>query len=189
MFVRPGSLDDLPAMAAVFRRAAPANEGDRDLLYEHPELTVLEPPAEDDGVLIAEMTGRVVGFATARALGDDAFMVTDLFVDPDHMRSGIGRALIDAVVAAATRSGRTRIEVEANRHAVAFYRRIGFVAMQEVQLEFGTALRMVMSVPIPLRRGAPKPRVPLTLPAPRTPAQRSATAPDERPSRGTGLRG
>lgn len=114
-------------MAAVFRRAVLTNEGDRDLLSEHPELTDLEPPAEGDVVLVAEVTGRLVGFATARARGDDAYTVTDLFVDPDHMRSGVGRALIDAVVAAAIRSRRTRIEVEANRHAVAFYRRVGFV--------------------------------------------------------------
>ena len=136
-------------MAAVFRRAVLTNEGDRDLLSEHPELTVLEPPLEDDVVLVAEVTGRLVGFATARALGHDAYTVTDLFVDPDHMRSGVGRALIDAIVAVTARSGRTRIEVEANRHAVAFYGRVGFVAVQEVQLEFGTALRMVMSVPVP----------------------------------------
>ncbi len=148
MLVRPGSLDDVPAMAWVFRRAVLTNEGDRDLLSEHPELTVLEPPAEDDVVLVAEVTGRLVGFATARALDDDAFTVTDLFVDPDHMRSGIGRALIEAVVVVATRSERTRIEVEANRHSVAFYRRLGFVAIQAVQVEFGTALRMVMSVPV-----------------------------------------
>jgi len=136
-------------MAAVFRRAVLSNEGDRDLLFEHPELTVLEPPAEDDVVLVAEVTARLVGFATARALGDDTFTVTDLFVDPDHMRSGFGRALMDAVVAAARRSGRTRIVVDANRHAVPFYGHLGFMVIQEVQLEFGTALRMVLSVPLP----------------------------------------
>ena len=91
----------------------------------------------------------LVGFATARALDDDAFEVTDLFVDPDHMRSGVGRALINEVVATATEWGRNRIEVEANRHAVAFYDRVGFVAVEEVQLEFGTALRMVMFVAVP----------------------------------------
>jgi ribosomal protein S18 acetylase RimI-like enzyme len=149
MIVRSGSLDDLPAMAAVFRRAVLTNAGDSELLSEHPELTVLEPPTDDDVVLVAEVSGRLVGFATARALGDDAFTVTDLFVDPDYMRSGFGRALIDAVVATATTSGRTRIEVEANRHAVTFYGRLGFVAVQEVQLEFGTALWMVMSLPTP----------------------------------------
>jgi GNAT superfamily N-acetyltransferase len=149
MLVRPGSLDDLPGMAAVFRRAVLTNEGDRNLLFEHPELMVLEPPAGDDVVLVAEVTARLVGFATARALGDNTLTVRDLFVDPDHMRSGVGRALIDAVVAAARRSGRTRIEVEANRHAVAFYGRLGFVVAQEVQLEFGTALRMVLSVRAP----------------------------------------
>ena len=149
MLVRPGSLDDLHAMAAVYRRAVLTNEGDRDLLFEHPELTVLEPPAEDDVVLVAEVTAHLVGFAIARALGDDTFTVTDLFVDPDHMRSGVGRALMDAVVAAARRSGRTLIEVEANRHSVAFYGRLGFMVIQEVQLEFGTALRMMLSVPVP----------------------------------------
>jgi GNAT superfamily N-acetyltransferase len=147
MTVRPGSPDDLPGMAAVFRRAVLTNEGDRNLLFEHPELMVLEPPDEDDVVLVAEMTARLVGFATARALGEDAFTVRDLFVDPDHMRSGVGRALMDAVVAAAQGAGRTRIEVEANRHVVAFYGRLGFVVTEEVQLNFGTALRMVLSVP------------------------------------------
>ena len=66
-------------MAVVFRRAVLTNEGDRDLLSEHPELTVLEPPAEDDVVLVAEVTGRLVGFATVRGRGDDTFTVTDLF--------------------------------------------------------------------------------------------------------------
>ena len=149
MLVRPGSLDDLPGMAAVFRRAVLTNEGDRNLLLEHPELTVLQPPAENDVELVAEVTACLVGFATARALGDDTFTVRDLFVDPDHMRSGVGRALMDAVVAAARRSGRTRIEVQANRHAVTFYGRLGFVVVHEVQLEFGTALQMVLSVPAP----------------------------------------
>lgn len=142
-------------MVAVFRRAVLTNEGDLDLLSQHPELTVLEPPAGDDVVLVAEVSGRLVGFATAKALGDDAFTVTDLFVDPDYMRSGFGRALIDAVVATATRSGRTRIEVEANRHAAQFYGRLGFVAVQEVQLELGTALRIVMSLPAPDLGSAP----------------------------------
>jgi ribosomal protein S18 acetylase RimI-like enzyme len=137
MLLRPGSLDDLPAMAWVFRRAVLTNERDRELLFEHPELTVLEPPAKDDVVLVAEVRDRLVSFTTARALGDDGFTVTDLFVDPDHMRSGIGRALIDAVVATATKSGRTRIEVDANRHSVAFYVRLGFEAVQRCSWSSG----------------------------------------------------
>jgi ribosomal protein S18 acetylase RimI-like enzyme len=137
MLLRPGSLDDLPAMAWVFRRAVLTNERDRELLFEHPELTVLEPPAKDDVVLVAGVRDRLVSFTTARALGDDGFTVTDLFVDPDHMRSGIGRALIDAVVATATKSGRTRIEVDANRHSVAFYVRLGFEAVQRCSWSSG----------------------------------------------------
>ncbi|MCA1702390.1 MAG: GNAT family N-acetyltransferase [Actinobacteria bacterium] len=149
MLVRAGSRDDLPAMATVFRRAALTNEGDRDLLSEHPEFTELVPPAEEDLVFVADLDGRVVGFATAKTLGDHAVEVTDLFVDPDHMGSGIARALIDTIVKKATGSGRSVIEVDANRHAVAFYGRLGFLAVREVQLECGSAVRMVMTVPRP----------------------------------------
>ncbi len=108
-------------MATVFRRAALTNERDRDLLSEHPEFMELVPPAEEDLVLVADLEGRIVGFATAKTLGDDALEVADIFVDPDHMRSGVGRALIETIVREAIRSGRSVIQVDANRHAVAFY--------------------------------------------------------------------
>ncbi len=142
MLVRAGCRNDLSAMATVFRRAALTNERDRDLLSEHPEFMELVPPAEEDLVLVADLEGRIVGFATAKTLGDDALEVADIFVDPDHMRSGVGRALIETIVREAIRSGRSVIEVDANRHAVAFYCRLGFLAVREVQSEFGTAVRM-----------------------------------------------
>lgn len=149
MLVRAGVDDDFPAMASVFSRASLTNEGDRNLLSAHRELTELDPPGADDIVLVAEVAGHVVGFVRATARGDDALEVIDLFVDPDHMRLGIGGGLINAVAEEASVMGRDRIEVDANRHAVAFYGRVGFLPVREVQLKFGTALRMVRRIDVP----------------------------------------
>ena len=65
---------------------------------------------------LAELGGRVVGFATT-VLGDAAAELEDLFVDPDQRRAGIGRALVEDVAEAARQAGCSRVEVDANRHA------------------------------------------------------------------------
>jgi predicted GNAT family N-acyltransferase len=49
-------------------------------------------------------------------------------------------------VALARQAGATRLEVDANRHALDFYREVGFVEDGEVALEHGTALRMGMDL-------------------------------------------
>jgi ribosomal protein S18 acetylase RimI-like enzyme len=56
-------------------------------------------------------------------------LLEDLFVAPHARRSGLGRALLDAVVARATARGCRRIELdtaEANDAALALYRAAGF---------------------------------------------------------------
>ena len=45
-------------------------------------------------------------------------------------------------------AGCRRVEVDANRHALAFYTSVGFVGLGEVSLEFGTAIRMRLDVPV-----------------------------------------
>ena len=133
---------DLPGLRDVFRRASLSNEGDRAFLHARPELLDLS----DEHVLagrtrLAELGGRVVGFATT-VLGDAAAELEDLFVDPDQRREGIGRAPVEDVADAARPAGCSRVEVDANRHALAFYLEVGFVGTEPVALEHGTAIRM-----------------------------------------------
>jgi GNAT superfamily N-acetyltransferase len=64
---------------------------------------------------------------------------TGLFVDPDRMRQGIGRALVRDVVAIVRGRGVRRVEVTANQHALAFYEGSGFVVDREVQTQCGLA--------------------------------------------------
>jgi GNAT superfamily N-acetyltransferase len=141
LLIRHATASDLPALREVFRRSSLSNEADRALLAAKPELLDLADTAVREGrTRVAVIDDQVVGFAST-ATGD-AVELEDLFVDPDRMREGIGRALVEDVVAAARRANRTCVEVDANRHALAFYENVGFARLGEVTIEHGTAVRM-----------------------------------------------
>ncbi len=91
---------DLDALRDLFRRSSLSNEGDRASLLAQPDVLVFSGLAVDEGrTRVAVLDGRIVGFATL--LGAE---LEDLFVDPDVMRCGIGRALVlDAVAVARAR--------------------------------------------------------------------------------------
>ena len=72
--------------------------------------------------------------------------IEDLFVDPEVMRQGIGRALIADAVAAARHAGVGRIEVTANEHALAFYEEVGFVWDGVADTRFGPAPDMHLDI-------------------------------------------
>lgn len=92
-------------------------------------------------VRVAVRDGTIAGFATWLA-NPDAVELEDLFVDPDQMRRGAGRALVLDVAAITRDRGIRRIEVTANHHARAFYDKMGFLADDYVQTTFGPAVRM-----------------------------------------------
>jgi len=140
--IRSATADDVTALADVYRRASMANKGDRPLYAEHPEL--LDWPgdgAREGRTRVAVADGRPVGFATL-SFADARADLEDLFVDPDWMRHGIGRALVEDIADVAQLAGWDAIEVDANPHALAFYTDVGFTALGEVAVEYGTGTRM-----------------------------------------------
>jgi GNAT superfamily N-acetyltransferase len=139
--IRPAERRDLDALASIFRRASLANDDDRDALLAHPEVLVFEPAADfEHCTRVAEADGRVVGFVTTRDAAG-CIELEDLFVDPDWMRRGVGRALVDDVIASLP-AGSPPLEVTANPHALAFYRSVGFVDGDPVETQLGTGVRM-----------------------------------------------
>ena len=137
---------DLAALRDVYRRASLSNEGDRMNLLANPD--ALEFPGlggDERRTRVATADGRIAGFATSVPAGD-VTELDDLFVDPGWMRRGVGRALVRDAVAIARDLGAGRIEVTANRHALAFYGKAGFVAGHEVQTRFGPGIRMHLDV-------------------------------------------
>jgi ribosomal protein S18 acetylase RimI-like enzyme len=141
--VRNATLADLPAVQDVYRRSSLSNEGDRANLLAHPETLVLSDHAIREGRTRVAISreGDIIGFITI-AMADRSVEVDDLFVDPDVMRRGVGRRLVDDAVQIAVNRGVARLEVTANPHALAFYLSVGFVVDHEMATRFGPALRM-----------------------------------------------
>lgn len=147
MQLRTAVPGDLPALRRIFRRSSLSNEGDRAVLIAHPEVLELsgDGVAEGRTRVAVGADGTILGFATWRRLRRGALELDDLFVDPDWMRRGIGRRLVEDLVALATRERVPIIEVTANPHADAFYRSVGFVRVSETETRFGPAVRMQLS--------------------------------------------
>jgi GNAT superfamily N-acetyltransferase len=151
--IRDARPADVAAVSDVFRHSSLSNEGDRANLLAHPDtLEWAADPVGDGRTRVAVVEHRVVGFATTSP-ATDGLELDDLFVDPDWMRHGVGRALVDDVVATARRRNCRRITVTANEHALAFYERVGFVTHGFAETMFGPARRMTMELR-PSRLGA-----------------------------------
>jgi ribosomal protein S18 acetylase RimI-like enzyme len=144
--IRDAMPGDMSALREVFRRSSLSNDGDRINLLAHPDALQLSDLAVREGrTRIAVAVGAIVGFATGLGAGDTV-EIEDLFVDPEWMGQGIGRALVRDLIAIARRGGARRVEVTANQHALAFYEKAGFVVGHEVETRFGPAPRMYLEV-------------------------------------------
>jgi GNAT superfamily N-acetyltransferase len=144
--IRAAEPGDITALGDVFRRSSLSNAGDRVNLLAHPEVLEFSDVAVTEGRTKAAVAdGRIIGFATwLRAA--DAIEIEDLFVDPDWMGRGVGRALVFDLIDTARGGGFRCLEVTANPHALAFYEKVGFVARHEVETRFGPAPRMYLDV-------------------------------------------
>jgi GNAT superfamily N-acetyltransferase len=130
----------------VFRRSALSNDGDREHLLSNPDSIEFSPASVNDGrTRVAVIDNHIVGFATTRTVLD-AIELDDLFVDPDWMKRGVARALLQDVVAIAQTRGVRRLEVTANQHALGFYEKTGFVFDHDVETQFRTAPRMYLAI-------------------------------------------
>jgi ribosomal protein S18 acetylase RimI-like enzyme len=126
----------------IFRLASMSNEGDRALFAEHPELLDwAETPLAEQRTRVALLDGRIVGFHSLLVTNGIAEL-EDLFVDPDHMGRGVGRALTDDAAAQARERGFHALEVDANPHAKEFYAKAGFQDLGVTPVAYGTGFRM-----------------------------------------------
>jgi GNAT superfamily N-acetyltransferase len=144
--LRDATLTDMPALQAIFERASLSNEGDRTALLEHPDALRYSSDAVRRGnTRVAVRDDRIVGFASTVVEGTTCEL-EDLFVDPDYMRQGIGRALIvDAITRARDRHA-AQITVTANPHALAFYLALGFESHGTTETRFGPGTRMHLPI-------------------------------------------
>lgn len=148
VLVRPAEEADFPALQRIFRRASLGNPGDRATLEAHPEVLELSheliPLGRTRVAALAD--GTVIGFAGTSVVAEDVLELDDLFVDPDWQRRGAARRLLAEIVAEAMAEGYRRIEVDANPHAMDFYRSAGFQELGPADLPFGAGMRMHLAL-------------------------------------------
>jgi len=132
--VRRAEEPDLDAVREVGQRTWPATyepvagaEYVRSGLERWWSAEALLPSIRDGRTLVAEDgDGQVVGMASY-SLDDDALVLWKLYVLPDRHGSGVGGALMDAVLEAACGPGRVRLaHLDGNSNAGAFYASRGF---------------------------------------------------------------
>lgn len=124
MHVRDASTDELESLSAI-ARAAKAHWGypERWLILWEPELTYdASTLAAQDVFVVSD--GAPLGVGAISVEGDDA-EIEGLWVHPDAMGRGVGRALFDECVRRARAAGARRLVIDSDPHAVGFYERMG----------------------------------------------------------------
>lgn len=131
-----GELEDLQ------RRASLALDEDRDELLAHPDAIALPAGHIERGeVLVAELDGRIVGFAVLLDR-DGSAELDGLFVGAALWRRGFGTALVEEAIHCARIRGLSLLTVVASPSAKEFYESCGFTVEGAAETRFGPALRM-----------------------------------------------
>ena len=96
--------------------------------------------------MVARASRRAIGFVTLKSHGPDTVEILVMGVRPDWHGGGVGRALIEAAAERARSDGARYLSVKTlgpshpaeSYHATrAFYRTVGFVALEELPDFFG----------------------------------------------------
>lgn len=132
--LRPADPEDLPAIVALIRELADFEKLSHlvEVTPEslHPHLFGPRPPAE---AVVAELQGSVIAFALfftnfSTFLGKPGLYLEDLYVQPAHRGSGVGKALLQHLGALAVERGCGRFEwsvLDWNENAISFYEKMG----------------------------------------------------------------
>jgi GNAT superfamily N-acetyltransferase len=138
--LRAATPDDLPAIVGLIRELAQFEQ----LLHLvvvtpeslGPHLFGPRPAAE---AVVAEVAGETVAFALfftnfSTFLGQPGLYLEDLYVQPAHRGSGVGKALLSHLGALAVERGCGRFEwsvLDWNQRAIDFYEKMGATVMPD----------------------------------------------------------
>jgi len=141
--IRDATATEASALEALQRRSSDIWEQYREQLAAHPDAIELPQAFIDNGwVRVAvDAKGTPVGFSAVIPTSGPIHELDGLFVEPDHMSSGVGRALIEDAAARGAEQGAQALEVTVGP-AQGFYERVGFNLIGTAQTRFGPAVRM-----------------------------------------------
>lgn len=154
--IRHATATEGPALESLQRRSSDVWEEYREQLAAHPD--AIELPQE----FIDKLWVRVavdedetpIGFSVVIPGENRAHELDGLFVEPDRMGQGVGRALVEDAAQRALAKGAECMEVIAGP-AEGFYEKLGFRVVGPAQTRFGTAVRMRRELTAPGATGLP----------------------------------
>ena len=143
MRIRDARSTEAPALEALQRRSSDVWEDYREQLAAHPDAIEVPQSFIDNGWTRVAVAGddTPTGFSVVIPGDGPAHELDGLFVEPAHMHSGIGRALVEDAAERASREGATCLEVTAGP-AEGFYEKVGFRQIGAAQTRFGPAVRL-----------------------------------------------
>ena len=123
--VRQARADEAGALTELAMRAkASWGYDDAFMAACRDELTLTPQQMAAWRIWVAELDGQVAGMIALSL--DDGAEVQDFFVEPAFQGRGVGGALMEALMEAASASGATELEVDADPNAEAIYAKLGF---------------------------------------------------------------
>ena len=141
--IRNATAMEAPVLEALQRRSSDVWEAYREQLAANPDAIELPQAFIDNGwVRVAvDVEGTPVGFSVVVPTNGPIHELDGLFVEPDQMSGGVGRALVEDAATRASDRGAQALEVTAGP-AQGFYERVGFNLIGVAQTRFGPAVRM-----------------------------------------------
>ncbi len=154
MRIREAGVGDAGALTRVARLAKASWGYPEAWLAEwEPILTISPEYVRGHRVLVAEEGGSSLGFA-ALVEGPSGAQVDHLWVLPEHHGAGVGRALLERVLAEAAERGWDSVRVESDPHARPFYERLGGVWIEDVPAPVAGTDRRLPVLRLPARRAS-----------------------------------
>ncbi len=106
--------------------------------------------------ILATEEDNIVGFASYSAKDNtqsSRFRLHKIYIDPDQQGKGIGKILLDFILADIKPKGATDLELNVNRYnkALGFYQKLGFHIINEEDIDIGNGYFMndyVMNLPL-----------------------------------------
>ena len=138
--LRPATPDDLAAIVSLIRELADFEELTHVVVVTPdslaPHLFGARPVAE---AVVGEVAGKVVAFALfftnfSTFLGRPGLYLEDLYVQPAHRGTGLGKALLQHLASLAVSRGCGRFEwsvLDWNQRAIDFYQTMGATVMPD----------------------------------------------------------
>lgn len=140
--LRPIHAGDLAAMHALAQQMS----------WPHRPEDCAQLLALGDGVVAVDATGLTVGVGLRWSFGRDVGTIGLVLVAPDRQGRGIGRALMNALIAD---SGSRALMLNATAEGLPLYEKLGFVSAGLVRQHQGRLSVLPPAPEVPLRRAVP----------------------------------